>query len=84
MANFLYNGVELPDINTVWTDKTAYPYAIITSFDAALVGYSGVVRYIFLMQAEWHIITTMEFVIRTRLTYRAAGSVAMTPTFVLI
>ena len=41
MANFLYNGVELPDINTVWTDKTAYPYAIITSFDAALVGYSG-------------------------------------------
>ena len=37
----LYNGVKLPDIDTVWTDKTAYPYAIITSFDAALVGYSG-------------------------------------------
>ena len=41
MANFLYNGMELPNIDAVWTDKTAYPYAIITSFDAALVGYSG-------------------------------------------
>lgn len=29
MANYLYNGVELPDINTVWTDKTTYPYAMI-------------------------------------------------------
>lgn len=29
MANYLYNGVELPDINTVWTDKTTYPYAVI-------------------------------------------------------
>lgn len=27
MANMLYNGVELLDINTVWTDKTTYPYA---------------------------------------------------------
>jgi hypothetical protein len=27
MANYLYNGVELPDINTVWTDKETYPYA---------------------------------------------------------
>lgn len=26
----LYNGVELPDINTVWTDKVTYPYAWIT------------------------------------------------------
>ena len=26
---FLYNGVELPDINEVWTDKETYPYAII-------------------------------------------------------
>lgn len=25
----LYNGVELPDINTVWTDKATYPYAYI-------------------------------------------------------
>jgi hypothetical protein len=30
MANYLYNGVELPDINEVWTDKTTYPYAVIT------------------------------------------------------
>ena len=29
MANFLYNGVELPDINTVWTDKETYPYVYI-------------------------------------------------------
>ena len=33
MANFLYNGVELPDINTVWTDKETYPYATITISD---------------------------------------------------
>lgn len=31
--NYLYNGVELPDINTVWTDKETYPYAHITRFD---------------------------------------------------
>lgn len=31
MANFLYNGVELPDINEVWTDelKAQYPYAVL-------------------------------------------------------
>jgi hypothetical protein len=29
MANYLYNGVELPDINEVWTDKETYPYAYI-------------------------------------------------------
>ena len=28
-GNMLYNGVELPDINKVWTDKTTYPYASI-------------------------------------------------------
>lgn len=27
--NYLYNGVELPDINTVWTDKVTYPNAMI-------------------------------------------------------
>ena len=26
---YLYNGVELPDINSVWTDKVSYPYACI-------------------------------------------------------
>ena len=31
MANMLYNGVELPDINTVWTDKETYPYAAMTA-----------------------------------------------------
>lgn len=25
----LYNGIELPDINDVWTDKAMYPYAFI-------------------------------------------------------
>lgn len=28
--NYLYNGVELPDINEVWTDKTYYPFALIS------------------------------------------------------
>ena len=26
---YLYNGVQLPDINTVWTDKETYPYAVV-------------------------------------------------------
>ena len=26
---YLYNGVRLPDINEVWTDKETYPYALI-------------------------------------------------------
>lgn len=26
-GKYLYNGVELPDINAVWTDKETYPYA---------------------------------------------------------
>ena len=26
-SHYYYNGVELPDINTVWTDKETYPYA---------------------------------------------------------
>lgn len=38
MANFLYNGVELPDINEVWTDKATYPYAFISG--GADFGYS--------------------------------------------
>lgn len=27
MANYLYNGVEAPDINAVWVDKATYPHA---------------------------------------------------------
>lgn len=27
---YLYNGVRLPDINAVWTDKEKYPYAVIS------------------------------------------------------
>lgn len=27
---YLYNDVQLPDINRVWTDKVTYPYAMIT------------------------------------------------------
>lgn len=30
MANYFYNGKELPDINTVWADKETYPYAYIS------------------------------------------------------
>lgn len=35
MANYLYNGVELPDINTVWTDKEKYPYCFIAEFGSS-------------------------------------------------
>lgn len=28
-ATMLYNGVELPNINTVWTNKETYPYALV-------------------------------------------------------
>ncbi len=35
--NYLYNGVELPDINEVWTDKETYPYAVIYYYDAGMV-----------------------------------------------
>lgn len=30
---YSYNGVELPDINEVWTDKETYPYAFLTRVD---------------------------------------------------
>jgi hypothetical protein len=33
MANKLYNGIELPDIDTVWTDKVTYPYAVIFRYN---------------------------------------------------
>ena len=33
MPNYYYNGVELPDINEVWTDKVTYPYARISAND---------------------------------------------------
>ena len=39
MANMLYNGVELLDINPFWTDKTTYPYAAIQ----VGTGYAGLV-----------------------------------------
>ena len=29
MAELLYNGVRMPDMDTVWTDKTTYPYAYV-------------------------------------------------------
>ena len=29
MINYLYNGIELPDIHTVWIDEESYPYACI-------------------------------------------------------
>ena len=32
VTKYLYNGVELPNIDTVWTDKTTYPYALITKY----------------------------------------------------
>lgn len=49
MANYLYNGVELPDINTVWTDKETYPYAHIiyyANYDIYTIRYhKGLISY---------------------------------------
>lgn len=44
MAKYLYNGVELPDINEVWTDKVTYPYAVVSkdTFDESNSKYSFV------------------------------------------
>ena len=43
MANYLYNGIELPDINEVWTDelKAQYPYAIINRSEDYLEDYGS-------------------------------------------
>ena len=49
MANYLYNGVELPDINTVWTDKATYPYACITRERTNATG----ARYLYLSSAPF-------------------------------
>lgn len=38
LVGYSYNGVQLPDINTVWTDKTTYPYAVICSGDLSDFG----------------------------------------------
>lgn len=35
MANMLYNGVELPNIDSVWTNKVTYPYAVIVYYYSA-------------------------------------------------
>ena len=34
MGTMIYNGVELPDIEAVWTDKTTYPYVYIRRIGA--------------------------------------------------
>lgn len=40
MADFLYNGVELPDIKAVW-DKETYPFVVLNVADATSFGFSG-------------------------------------------
>ena len=35
MGNNLYNGLNLPDINEVWTDKESRPYALIDMLDSS-------------------------------------------------
>lgn len=40
MANYLYNGVELPDIDAVWIDKKTYYYAFILN-GACVTGNAG-------------------------------------------
>lgn len=47
-GKMLYNGVALPDINTVW-DKTAYRYAVVrvsSRYDAQWVSFCSVPFYI--------------------------------------
>ena len=55
MANYLYNGTELPALPN-W-DKTAYPYAMIRkrwNIDYALVVYDRPVHYIHInLNGEW-------------------------------
>ena len=42
----LYNGVELPDINAVWTDKETYPYAVIVPIEGVtVVHFTSAVTY---------------------------------------
>lgn len=46
MANYLYNGVLLPDINEVWTDKETYPYALIRkSTDITSLWFAKAIRF---------------------------------------
>lgn len=49
MAKYFYNGVELPDINTVWTDKTTYPYGCIARERTNTTGE----RYLYLSSAPF-------------------------------
>ena len=37
----LYNGHKLPNIDTVWMDKAALPYAILSAVDLSEAGFSG-------------------------------------------
>ena len=52
MANYLYNGVELPDINAVWTDKETYPYAAVIT-----VATNQYLFFISSMPFEWDAVT---------------------------
>lgn len=48
IETYLYNGVELPDINTVWTDKSNYPCAVLYQRSdgfTALMVYASVAGY---------------------------------------
>lgn len=49
MANYLYNGVELPNINTVWADKITYPYACIARERTNTTG----AHYLYLSSAQF-------------------------------
>lgn len=37
-AEYSYNGIKLPDINTIWTDKETYPYVTILQQSASAFG----------------------------------------------
>ena len=46
-GTMLYNGVELPDIESVWTDKETYPYAVLLSYEGmTLLGLFSAETYV--------------------------------------
>ena len=47
MGKFLYGGVLLPDIDTVWTDKVTYPYAMIYATETEAILHISQVPFVY-------------------------------------
>jgi hypothetical protein len=71
MANFLYNGIELPDINEVWTDKEAYPYAAIVPRTTS----AGVIAYysLYVASKPWYVWVDSGDLIRMSVSQACTG-----------